>query len=122
MTDGTITSATIANWKSMMAAVPIAPRIVENSLLMESYEDWSQVRSPSRARRRMKLGHRQRVRYLQRPMRKGFEIDGVIYVHPEILREMKRSLAKRIDRDLEASFMGSIIPTALDERSEQTQP
>jgi hypothetical protein len=50
------------------------------------HEDWSQVKSPSRARRRMKQGHRQRIRYLALPDPKVFVIDGTIHGHPETIR------------------------------------
>lgn len=57
-------------------------------LLTVPYEDWSAVRSPSRARRRMKRGHRQRIRYLQIPDPNVFVIAGTIHGHPETIKSM----------------------------------
>jgi hypothetical protein len=52
------------------------------------YEDWSDVRSPGRARRRMKRGFRQRVRYLQIADPKVVVIHGVIHGHPDTVKKM----------------------------------
>ncbi len=59
--------------------------IVTNRLLTVPAEDWSRVRSPSRARRRMRRGFRQNVRYYDAPTPKAIVIDGVMYVHPDML-------------------------------------
>lgn len=66
--------------------------IVTNRLLTVPAEDWSRVRSPSRARRRMHRGFRQNVRYYDAPTPKAMVIGGVMYVHPDMLDEiMKRA-------------------------------
>lgn len=62
--------------------------VVENVFLTVPEEDWSEVRSHSRARRRMKNGHKQRVRYLQLPNPQLFIMDGRIHGHPETIRQM----------------------------------
>ncbi len=59
--------------------------IVTNRLLTVPAEDWSRVRSPGRARRRMRRGFRQNVRYYDAPTPKAMVIGGVIYVHPDML-------------------------------------
>jgi len=59
--------------------------IVTNRLLTVPAEDWSRVRSPGRARRRMRQGFRQNVRYYDAPTPKAMVIGGVIYVHPDML-------------------------------------
>jgi hypothetical protein len=64
----------------------------ESILLTVRHEDWSKVRSPGRARRRMKNGHRQRISYLDIPNPHVFIIHGVIHGHPDTLKKM-RSLA-----------------------------
>jgi len=57
-------------------------------------EDWSQVRSPSRARRRLKLGHQQRIRHLLVP-RTDFVIveNRVVVCHPAMFNELKKALS-----------------------------
>jgi hypothetical protein len=46
----------------------------------------------------MKRGHRQRVQYLHRPMRKALEINGVIYMHPALIERLKSELKRRDDK------------------------
>lgn len=58
------------------------------------FEDWSGVRSPGRARRRMKRGHRQRIKYLQLPDPKVFVANGVIHGHPDTIKKMLELAAK----------------------------
>jgi len=69
-------------------------RIFESVHLTKPFEDWSQVRSPSRARRRMKK-HKQRIRYLQVPDPNAYEINGAIVMHPETARKFRAELAAR---------------------------
>ena len=63
-----------------------SPRIVESIHATEPAEDWSRVRSPSRARRR-RHKHRQNIRPWRKPA--AFMINGVLHVHPEILRQLR---------------------------------
>lgn len=66
--------------------------IVTNSLLTVPAEDWSRVRSPARARRRMRRGFRQNIRYYDAPTPKAMIIGGVMYVHTDMLAAtMKRA-------------------------------
>lgn len=60
--------------------------LVENASLTVTVEDWSQVRSPARARRRRKLGHPQRIRLRQAPDPNLYPIDGMLVGHPSIIR------------------------------------
>jgi hypothetical protein len=83
-----------------------AVRIVENVHLVETVEDWSAVRSPSRARRRQAQGHRQNIRTVTRPMRAAIKgADGTLYVHPAVAAEISRSIAARIDQAIERANM-----------------
>lgn len=72
-----------------MIAPFIGARVQESIHATEPAEDWSRVRSPSRAIRRMKQGHRQNVRYYRKPS--AYQIGGVIYAHPEIIRTLRAS-------------------------------
>ena len=49
-------------------------------------------RSPSRARRRLRLGHPQHV--IDRPQKKAILIDGVLYVHPVSYAAVRAALQK----------------------------
>lgn len=68
-------------------------RIVTNNVLTVPAEDWSRVRSPARARRRMRRGHRQNVRYYDAPSPKAMIIDGALYCHTDMVVELKRAAA-----------------------------
>lgn len=98
MTDGTLGPEQVFKWKQMLREMAPASVAIRTSYhLTEPYEDWSQVRSPSRARRRMKQGHRQRVRHYQRPARKAYQINGEIWMHPEMEKHLKHEIARRTD-------------------------
>lgn len=83
---------------------PIMPKVIETLDATTPAEDWSRVRSPGRARRRMKLGHRQNIRHYRAPA--AYMLDGNFYVHPEVMKELRRSTEMRMDREIEASILG----------------
>lgn len=60
-----------------------------------SVEDWSGVRSPSRAARRLRKGHRQNIVHRTVPDPKGYLIGGAFHMHPETIREFQRQIATR---------------------------
>jgi hypothetical protein len=67
-------------------------RIVETETVGDPYDDWSQVRSPSRAIRRLRRGFKQRIVTRFRANGKSFHdtMRNVIYIHPHdaiILRQ-----------------------------------
>lgn len=67
-------------------------RVVTSIHLTKPFEDWSGVRSPSRARRRMKQGHRQRVRTIYVPDPDIYQMGGALHMHPETLRKLHAAL------------------------------
>lgn len=76
------------------------PRVITNNMLVEDAEDWSRVRSPSRARRRMKQGHPQNVRIIQVPSRKVIHDRqrNVMYCHPELYRQVHAHLEAELNK------------------------
>lgn len=74
-----------------------ATQIVESRHMTEAFEDWSRVRSPARAARRLKRGYRQNIVYSRRPCAK--QINGVIYAHPEIVQQLSAALATQEKRN-----------------------
>ena len=62
-------------------------QIVETVHATEPAEDWSRVRSPARAKRRMNRGFPQNVVYYRKPA--GFMSGHTLYAHPEFVRELK---------------------------------
>lgn len=69
-------------------------RVVESWLMVERIEDWSGVRSPSRARRRLKRGFPQRIVIREVPKKEAISIDGGItyYMHPVAARALRDAL------------------------------
>jgi hypothetical protein len=68
--------------------------LVLSDLLTESYEDWSACRSPSRARRRERQGHPQRVRRGLRPVRLVLQVGDRLLMHSETYYSLQEILAK----------------------------
>ena len=64
-------------------------RIIESPFLTETFEDWSNVRSHGRARRRMKQGHPQRVRHIQVPSKTAYYTAAGIVMHPEMAAALR---------------------------------
>lgn len=67
-------------------------RIIEDLNMTDPVEDWSRVRSPSRAERRRRAGHRQNVRTIQVPKPDAYSIDGgrTFVMHPVTAAELRR--------------------------------
>lgn len=64
--------------------------VVKQPLLTVPAEDWSRVRSPSRARRRIRRGFRQNIRHYDAPSPNAMIVNGVMYVHPDMLSALIR--------------------------------
>lgn len=69
-------------------------RIVESLHMTTTFEDWSRVRSPSRARRRLRQGHPQNIVVRQVPRKDAITLDGGItyHMHPETARALRAML------------------------------
>lgn len=73
-------------------------RIFENPLLtVPGSEDWSRVRSPSRARRRRKYGHRQNIVIPQLPDPNFYVVGQTIYCHPALAEKLRNRSARHGD-------------------------
>ncbi|GAB6842318.1 hypothetical protein HNR00_003527 [Methylorubrum rhodinum] len=68
-------------------------RIVEDPHMTNTVEDWSQVRSPSRAARRRRQGHRQRIRWVERPKPDIYHVGDMLVMHPETARIFRMKVA-----------------------------
>lgn len=69
-------------------------------------EDWSDVRSHGRARRRRRLGHAQRIAFRTIPDPKVYTLpDGMMVAHPVTLDALAKAIGKKIDAKREAQFM-----------------
>lgn len=90
-------------------------RIIQDPNLTDSVEDWSRVRSPSRARRRLRRGFPQNMVVRQVPSRRAVSLDGgrTLVCHPEFLRELKRVLDKQVRDKLEMYEVGTLYGRSL---------
>ena len=70
-------------------------RILEDKSLVEMIEDWSNVRSPARARRRRQRGFPQNVVYRTIPKQVIYEIGGNLVMHPEIACKLKAAVEQQ---------------------------
>ena len=74
-------------------------RFVEDIHLVDRIEDWSEVRSPGRARRRRKRGYPQRIIVREVPKPDVYSTSAGIFIgHPETIREFKRQLEEQTRR------------------------
>lgn len=71
---------------------------VESDLMTVLAEDWSRVRSPSRAIRRRKRGFRQNIRYYQAPDPDLKVMGTKIIGHPVTLSEFRDRIKERSER------------------------
>lgn len=108
MTDTTLTIEKLRQAKAIIdQTAPIAGlEIIESPHLVETVEDWSQVRSPSRAERRRKQGHPQRIRYLTVPRSDILAVGDTVYIHPDTMRKAMEMAGDSIRRQQEGMIYG----------------
>ena len=89
----------IYKWKAQLAALtmPAALRIRTSYHLTEPFENWSGCRSVSRARRRHAKGIKTAMRRYDRPARKAYQMNGEIWMHPEMEKALQFQIKKRAD-------------------------
>ncbi len=100
---------TTFNWYDMTRQVSFAaPRFVESILATEAAEDWSRVRSPPRAKRRLKRGFPQNIRHYRKPACFFVKAENVYYIHPELMRVLRKEMGERWDRMITQEFYSAI--------------
>jgi len=69
-------------------------RIIEDINMVDHVEDWSRVRSPSRAERRRRYGHKQNIVIRAVPKKTGYSFNGgrSVIMHPEMAQELRRQI------------------------------
>jgi hypothetical protein len=90
-------------------------RIIEDANLVDAVGlDWSGCRSPSRAKRRSKHGHRQRVKTAYAPKKEALSVDGgrTFVMHPEIARMMREQMHANISAQIEKQAEDSLLGVA----------
>lgn len=66
--------------------------VADPNLVVADGEDWSEVRSPARARRRRKRGFPQRIRVRYKPDPHAYRIGGRLVAHPAFIDALKREI------------------------------
>ncbi|MGU3387237.1 hypothetical protein ACLBYG_22195 [Methylobacterium sp. D53M] len=86
-------------------------RLVADPHMVDVVEDWSRVRSPSRAARRRRQGHRQRIRYLEVPKADIIHLpaEGVMVAHPATIDKLYARIAVGMDRRREAQAVDTLL-------------
>lgn len=71
-------------------------RITPSLYMTRPVEDWSRVRSPGRAARRRKLGHRQNIVHREEPRMDFVSLDGgfSFIAHPEAIKALRFEIEK----------------------------
>lgn len=86
-------------------------RFIADDKLVDTTEDWSKVRSPSRAERRRKQGHRQNIRIVGTPRMTAYTLDQrTYYAHPAFIAHMNRELKAIKQETLDASLFKLSLP------------
>lgn len=68
-----------------------AYRVVETLNAVERTEDWSEVRSPARARRR-RAKYPQRIKVVEKPCAFEDQRSRTLFVHPALMIELRRQV------------------------------
>lgn len=79
-------------------------RVIAAPLLVDMVEDWSRVRSPSRARRRLRQGHPQNIVLRAVPRREALNVSGALYMHPDLIAELEAKMEREIVQPLPRAF------------------
>ena len=69
-------------------------KVVLSPHLTRMVEDWSGVRSPARARRRRRQGHKQRIAYVTRDMAHAFVMNGTLFVGPDTFDRLMKEFGR----------------------------
>lgn len=75
------------------------PIVIDRSLTVMT-EDWSQVRSPSRAARRRRMGHPQRIRFVQKPSNEVYQMGGKLIMHPDVMARVKAQIGEAVGKQM----------------------
>lgn len=73
-------------------------QVIQSVFAVTEEEDWSKVRSPSRARRRIKRGFRQNIVKRQKPA--AFKYGETLIVHPQYYSEIASRVSDYVDKKL----------------------
>lgn len=67
-------------------------QIIEDINMVDYHEDWSDVRSHGRARRRRMRGFKQRIRITATPKKEAIQFGSKVIMHPEMARQLRAKI------------------------------
>jgi len=82
--------------------------VVTSEFLVDDVEDWSKVRSPGRAERRRRQGHRQNIVIRQVPSRDVYQFEGTLFMHPQMLSELRRQVADNMSAAVDRMYSNAL--------------
>jgi hypothetical protein len=84
-------------------------KIVENPFMTKTTEDWSRVRSPSRARRR-RWKHKQNIVTHTVPDRNFYMTPYIVICHPAMVRELRKAMEDNSARPTDPATYKTAAP------------
>ena len=69
--------------------------VINDEVMSKTVEDWSGVRSRSRAERRRKRGFPQRIKYRLVPKQEALRMGDTVVLHSVVYRQLKAEIAAR---------------------------
>lgn len=81
-------------------------KVIESPEAYEVQEDWSRVRSPGRAARRRRCGHRQNIALTHKPLCFSINDGRTLIVHPQIAVQLRKEISARLDASIERQMSG----------------
>lgn len=101
---------TTFNWFDMKREVTFGnPRVIESLHATEPAEDWSKVRSPARARRRLKRGFPQNIRHYRKPACFFIKAENAYCIHPELMKALREHTSESISRNIDRQLAGALF-------------
>ena len=82
--------------------------IIESEAMVDYVEDWSRVRSPSRAIRRRRRGFRQNIVTRAVPKPGAFRIGSKLVMHPQTARQLRMRIAEQARTDVDRHILDAI--------------
>ncbi len=84
--------------------------LVDDLAMVDYVEDWSKVRSPSRAIRRLKRGFKQNIATKAIPKKEAFSFNGNVIMHSEMYRKLKEAVNAQESSTLFNPFARNDLP------------
>lgn len=80
---------------------------INDQLMSETIEDWSKIRSPSRAKRRMKRGYKQNISFKIIPKEDIIVLkdQNLMVMHSQTLNKLQTEIAKKEETRVQRAYL-----------------